>query len=271
MADETLVADAPLTTEAAPAPSWRDTLPEDLKADKSLESFKDVGALAKSYVETKKLVGVKQDGALKVPGPEATPEERQAFAKALGVPATPAEYKVKAHEMMGHPEWNPAAQAAFLQLAHQHAMTPAQVNAAIGWYADFIGQSARDNQRIETEAKVELRTAWGPNYEPYLGAANRGMNRVAEALGVSRDEVFEATKGSDPALVAKIFHWTESQFLEHGFVQGPAIEGVSADGAQSKIAELQAELSKVPQGSAEALAIIDRIAAYGRLAARRAA
>jgi len=47
MPPETDVALEPVAAPPAP-PDWRASLPEDLGADKSLESFKDVGALAKS-------------------------------------------------------------------------------------------------------------------------------------------------------------------------------------------------------------------------------
>ena len=36
---------------------WKQSIPEDIRADKSLESIKDVGSLAKSYIHAQKLVG----------------------------------------------------------------------------------------------------------------------------------------------------------------------------------------------------------------------
>jgi hypothetical protein len=58
---------------------WREALPEAVRADPALKDFKDPGALATSYLETKKLVG----GSLRPPGPEASPEARKEFADKL--------------------------------------------------------------------------------------------------------------------------------------------------------------------------------------------
>jgi hypothetical protein len=55
--------------------SWRDTLPEGIRNDPSITSFKDVGALTQSFIETKKLVG----NSVRPPGPDATPEARTEF------------------------------------------------------------------------------------------------------------------------------------------------------------------------------------------------
>lgn len=59
--------------------NWRDSLPENLKADPSLSSFKDVAALADSFVRTKALVG----SSIRVPGADASAEDRKAFIERL--------------------------------------------------------------------------------------------------------------------------------------------------------------------------------------------
>lgn len=272
MVAETETITPPAETTPAVTPSWRDSLPDDLKADKSLESFKDVPALAKSYVETKKLVGAKQ--GLTIPGEGATPEERKAFdaqvRKALGVPEAPDGYKVKPHEMMAHPEWNKEAQVGFLKVAHAAGMTPEQVNTTLGYYADFIAGQVKSNAAMEAEAKAELRIAWGPNFDVMMGAANRGISRVEQAAGLESGALIEATKGTDPAAVAKAFAWVEQQFLEHGFVQGEPIAGISADEARDKVATIDAELAKIDPNSQRASDLVNQKIQYLRAASRAA-
>jgi hypothetical protein len=56
-------------------PDWKATLPEDIRAAPSLQSFKDVAALARSHVEVQKLVG----SSIRPPGPDAPPEKRAEF------------------------------------------------------------------------------------------------------------------------------------------------------------------------------------------------
>lgn len=74
------------TVDAA-APDFKTALGEYAK-DPALADFKDPQSLAKSYLETKKLVGQK----LGIPGADATPEAKAAFEKAMGVPDAPEGY-----------------------------------------------------------------------------------------------------------------------------------------------------------------------------------
>ena len=254
------------TPDPTPTPSWRDTLPEDVRNDPSLKDFKDAGGLAKSYIATKAMVGTKSA----IPGPDAKPEEIAAYRKAIGVPDAPTGYKVKAHEIMAHPEWNRGAQDEFVKAAHAAGFTPDQVNTAIGFYADFVAKSAKDNQTAEAEAKVALRNDWGVNYDTFLGASNRGISRMERAMGMEPGTLVEAVKGSNPEAIARLFHHIESTFVEHGFVTGEPVAGLGREEAQAKLGTLQAELLKVPPGSDRASEIINEIIKYDQ-AARRAA
>src|SRR5687767_2499597 len=81
---------AAAATESAPAPTgaWFEKLPDGLKSEKSLQKFKDEGALAQSYLELEKRMG----GSLKIPGKDAKPEEIAAYREKIGVPKSAAEY-----------------------------------------------------------------------------------------------------------------------------------------------------------------------------------
>lgn len=58
--------------------NWRDGL-GDLKDDKGLADFKDIGGLAKAYLDTKADVG----RSLRLPGPDASAEAKEAFNASL--------------------------------------------------------------------------------------------------------------------------------------------------------------------------------------------
>ncbi len=74
--------DAPATDAQAPA-DWRSGLPEDIRNDPSLADIKDVGAMAKSYINGQKLIGKNR---ISLPGEGATDEEWSAFHSQLGRP-----------------------------------------------------------------------------------------------------------------------------------------------------------------------------------------
>ncbi len=121
----------PATQAAAGAQDFKTQLGEYGK-DPAFEGFKDPQALAKAYKETKSLVGQK----LGIPADDATPEAKNAFYKALGVPDKAEEYGLKA------PENLPEAVAKFYsneQLTEYQAkakelnLTPAQAKGLQEW------------------------------------------------------------------------------------------------------------------------------------------
>lgn len=253
-----------------PPVTWRDSLPDDLKAAPELAKYTDVAALAKGHLEQSKLVGRKVEGQFKVPDSTSTPEEKAAFRKAMQVPDTPEGYQYKRHAMMSHSEWNADAEKAFVKLFHEEGIPPKTAERLMHAYGDFMATQVKANEVIAAEARGELRAEWGVNYDTFLGAANRGLTRVEQAIGAAPGTLVEATKGADPAAVAKAFHWIESQFTEHGWVSGEPVRGMAPEAALARLSELQAQLAKVPEGSDEARVIIEHITQVGA-ALKRAA
>ena len=64
----------PVQTSApsAPAISFRDSLPEDLRNNPSLKNFNDVGGLAKSYVHAQRMIGADK---IALPNQNSTDED----------------------------------------------------------------------------------------------------------------------------------------------------------------------------------------------------
>ena len=65
--ENTTAVEQAAATGAESVTDSRDWLPEDLRAEASLQSFKDVGGLAKAFIDTKSYAG----GAVKVPDTDA--------------------------------------------------------------------------------------------------------------------------------------------------------------------------------------------------------
>jgi hypothetical protein len=65
-----------------PTSSWLDSLPDDLKGNKSLAKFTDQNALVKSYLELEK----NRDRGLSMPSDDASDEEWDKMYKKLGMP-----------------------------------------------------------------------------------------------------------------------------------------------------------------------------------------
>lgn len=109
------------------------TLPEDIRSDPSLASFNDVGGLAKSYVETKKMVG----GMTKVPDEAAPKEEQdkwwQEFSPKLkqrglieSAPDSPEHYEFKFDGIADETVKNDGAMKLYRGIAHEMGLSNAK-------------------------------------------------------------------------------------------------------------------------------------------------
>src|SRR5581483_740520 len=152
----------PPTTQTAPEPnSWHASLPEDLRSNQSLGKFKDVGSLAKSYVELEK----HQGGALRLPGEDAKPEDWDAFYNKLGRPESPDKYEVKRPELGEGIQWPEQTEKSFLQQAHKLGLNSKQAQGLMDWFAGdlkgVVGMQARQMQ----EQQQQLQADWGDKYQ----------------------------------------------------------------------------------------------------------
>lgn len=167
--------------EAAPEPeaSWRDTLPDDIKdwANK----FDSPATALKSYRELEKKMG----RSITLPGKDATPEEVQAFHKKLGVPASPADYKLELpehlpEEVRKDPLSDPLLKE-FIETSHANGKSPAQVQADLGLFykamASVQEQADAEQARLVQKADEDLTREWGSDKEANLTYARRAVTQ----------------------------------------------------------------------------------------------
>ncbi len=161
----------------APAASWRDSLPEEIRTNPAISSFQDVTAMTKSFIHAQSLVGKK--GA--VPPSDwskATPEEKKGFFEALGVPSadkyeitTPAGVKIP-DDVTG---W-------FKQQAIDIGLLPHQANALLSNYAkldmDRSAKAKTDAQQAMVEGLKGLRLEWGEAYAKNVQSAEFAAKRI---------------------------------------------------------------------------------------------
>lgn len=207
------VATAFFGTDGVLNEGWQGTLEEGLREEKSLLSFKSVGDLAKSFVNTKKMVGA---NVIPIPTDISTEGEWQEFHKAGGRPETVADYNLKAPE--GFPE--DALETVFPQArleAWQERLFKGGVSkkAADYFIAEFANDMIADLQAVtqskETE-KAELVTGltadWGAAFEQKKHLGNIAMNEAASSMVGGQAVVNEEFKarlvqkaGNDPDII----------------------------------------------------------------------
>ena len=162
--------------------NWRDGLPEGLRDSTALADFKDVGGLAKSFIDTQKMLG-ERPGMADLAAPVDTEGRSKIYAK-LGRPDNPEGYKLGDGE--GGKE--------FRLIAHKHNLTAEQ---AEGFFKEMTetGKSGRDKdasvfqeQRAEIERKSieSYKAKWGDDYD-----TNQAITRAAMEGAIPADELTE--------------------------------------------------------------------------------
>lgn len=271
MADDTTAITQSSDVTYATTPSWRDTLPDDLKADKSLESFKDVPSLAKSYIETKKLVGTKTEGLVKPATDKSPPEELGAWRKALGVPDAPTGYTIKRPDVVLDGAWDTAAEGQFLAAMHRAGAPPSVVQEAVNFYGQLERQKLEAATADAKRIAAELKNEWGLNFDAKVGRANRA---ILEFGGTELDDALVTpghplnAHGRHPLWI-KAWAAVGDALVEHGAMRGDSVETLSTDEAKAKVAELRTELTKLPEAHPRRTELVDQIVAVTNAAQRR--
>lgn len=223
MTDATTSADAgnvaAATTEAATtttsttqsAASWRDTLPEDIRAAPTLGKFETIEGLAKSYVNLEKTLGSE-----KIAIPKEGDEEAWSRAyKALGAPDTPDAYGFKQPEQI--PEgmvYSPDLDKNIASIFHGAKLNPQQAGKVREGLMEIVGKGALDSlesgKRAEAERAIEIQRAeealkaeWGAAYEQRGKAAGAAINKFLSAETVAAMEA--AGLANNPAIIRDMY------------------------------------------------------------------
>ena len=169
-------------------PTFNDSLPEDLRTNESLANFKDVGGLAKSYVEMKSMQG----NSIRIPSAEASDDDRKSFNekmisqmpslmlkpdfdnaeqsnefyRTLGAPEEAGGYEMPTVEGIEMPEERGAA---LQKIAHEAGLTKSQfdkvMTAAMGLDVAAV-ETRTANLKVEAEA---LHAEWGMAFDERKG------------------------------------------------------------------------------------------------------
>jgi hypothetical protein len=169
------------TTDAA---DWKKLLAGDNADDqKLLERFTDGRMFLKSYRDTQ--TAFHDGGRVKVPGAEASDEERAAFAKAIGVPEKMDGYEITAKPAEGLElgEGDKAAVDTITKRLHdalaQGASPTELMNLSRQIYYDMAADAAVQGETraadAAAEGEAENRKLWGSQYEDNINLAATGM------------------------------------------------------------------------------------------------
>lgn len=157
--------------------TWRDDLPEELKAHGSLQNFTDVASLAKSYVHAQQAIGKK--GVIP-PNEKSSDEEWSQFYKSIGQPELD-KFELKTPEGK---QVNPEVISQFKELSHKSGLLPKQAQSVMEWYIkheeNMMGQQLVAKETKVKEGLTNLKKEWGDGYEKQIAMAELPLKEFAD-------------------------------------------------------------------------------------------
>lgn len=219
--------------------SWLSSLPEDIRGDESITKFKDVPALAKSYVELQKHVG----GTVKLPQEGASKAELDAFYAKLGRPGTPEEYGIaRPKELPASIPWDENFAKTFSQKAHGLGLSKSQ---AAGLVEFWNGHVAELSKEVWTQERglAELEVKDGKEAATKIVA---NVQRGLKELGYQdfNDWLDETGAGNHPVVLRALAKFG-AKFEEDSLPDGgqPSGTGITVDEARREIAQIRSDKS----------------------------
>lgn len=214
--------DGIIDANGALAQNWRDVLPEDIRADKSLDSVKTFQTLAKSYVNAQHAIG---RGRLAIPTDAATDAEWDEVYDKLGRPASADGYTSENLKQMPDGPIKDGVKEAF----YKAGLSDRQASKMLDLYSQMGRQEIAEREEYRRQSENELRAEWGRNYDANLAKAKA----AAEELGI-----LDALSGTDalnnPAFI-RIMHKLGEDRSESTLIGG---RGNTGGDIQSRIREI---------------------------------
>jgi len=192
--------------------NWHDMLPEDIRYEPSLKTFKTVADVAKQAAYLKRQFGKDK---IVLPNERSLPEEWAAFYNAAGRPASKDEYQYSPSEEI-KPYVDPNLVGIAKDKFHKAGLTQKQAAEIFAFNEELtkiaLEQEAKQLEEERVSCINSLKDKWGDNYEARLHIANRII-----AENVPDDEEREqllSIIGNSPA-TADFLATIGSNFMEH--------------------------------------------------------
>lgn len=249
-------------------PEWLASMPDDLKASKTLSKFKDVENLARGYENAQKLIG--RD---RITIPKTDEEFQEAYAK-LGCPDDPKKYAFK-YDDSKLSDVHKGALAKDVEMfrgwAKAAGLNNAQANVVINKYAEQAGiYAAEDLAKCTAETQAcesALRSEWGEAYDLKITIANRVLSRYGDQNMIQA--IVNSGLGRNPGFVRMISKLGEMTQEDVGLDKTGGSQVMTPEAIREQIAEVQSHPAYLDASHPEHKMVVDRAQKlFERLVAR---
>ena len=199
---------------------WTDKLPDDLKPyAATFSKYPNITEAFRGFGNAAKMVGQKSAG-VQVPGPDAKPEEVQAFHKALGVPESPEGYGIKKPDSLPEGvEWSDDQVKSFSEEAHKLGLTPQQAQGLIQFDMQrqqaTVGQASANIEAYVKSQRDDLQKEWGEE----MGNNVEKALKTAQLLGLDPND---AEIGNSAKMI-RALHQASALIKEDSIVSGDKV------------------------------------------------
>ncbi len=205
---------------------WRDTIPEDIRNNKTIQETPDITTMAKRLVDANNYISQ----SIRLPDDGDTSGMDELYNK-LGRPESADKYKVTRPDLKEGDEYNEEIETAFLEAAHNAGLNNSQVNKLMTWNEEQRQGQQKIQHENSAKAISDLKTEWG-------NAFDERVNMVNEVLNQYGDDQSEATIKNNAGLISLIYE------LGKGQVEGTTTGEGNVSHARSP-QEAQAEIDKL--------------------------
>lgn len=215
----------------AAAGDWKAGLVDELKNDPSIAQIKDINSMAKSFVHAQRMVGANR---VAIPGAKATPDEWEAFYKAVGRPDSPDGYDIPGPKDESAPGYEDIKQ--YREACHKLGLRGDQAAGMLEFLtslgdAEFARAEASFKQERE-HAEAALRQEWGQAYDAKLATVKRLVHAFCDD---DARKAIEDDMGNSPALL-KFCERIGAKLLEDDLLGGGGDGGaLSPTEAKAKV------------------------------------
>lgn len=210
------------TGDSASTPKpWLEQVKTDLRTHESLKDINDVNHLTESYIELSgRVEGMRGelDGSIKVPGADATMEEREAFYRKLGKPEKPEGYEFpETDTIKNDPKTVEWARGVFTK-ANLTSEQAGIIRDEWNQYVIAVNQKVEQQLKEERETKLatdmeELRTNWGSKFEENANIARKTMEIATGKNEKLKTWLKDRNMDNDPVL-SQLFLDISAAFID---------------------------------------------------------
>jgi hypothetical protein len=219
--------------------SWRDSLPEDIRANPAISSFQDVPSLVKSFINAQQLVGRKGAIPPKDWG-KSTPEERAEFFKTAGLP-DPDKYSVEIPQGLA---MTPEEKAVYTRAFHELGVLPHQANGILSKHAEITqaaNKAAADAKAAAFKKGIDdIKKDLGEGYDSKVAKANLLIeNHMPKEFG---EYLVKSGLGNDPNVIRGFIQLADKFLSEDQLREGGLGDGkMTHQEVQSQLDEIMAK------------------------------